>query len=838
MRQTCVQGTGCATRELGGLADQSRSVIYSLKSVVARNTAVPVYSVPRWSPAEVKEFVSETLGPDAAEANQLEKLQRVSAGLPLLIRYLVADVSSVGSSTTLMQIELRLFRGWSALARELSTYVALSDRPLRLQDLLELTGRPSQDLELLTLGLHEAAVLVAENERGYRTAHEHFAATISEDLASQPQRLTFFATRLADHFEKNGLFASAFLLYDGIGHHRARALSRRAAFDAQMNGDLRRLRPILSARLDMARDAGVDRGVVEALVALSQCLDWHGEVAEATNTMDEARNLAAKDDSLTTYVEEYRLTRLSSRIPNDENISQLVAVREGYLADGEEWAASRCALHLGVAAIHADDQPAAAEYARLALDGFVATGDLYGASLARKNLASALLLMPEREDEGEVLLAEILSAEDNSSLRWRGWECNILCSRHRRAGDYDRAEKLAQEAIEIGEELGDPHLVAINTQNLGNVHRDRGDPDLALSHYDRAASLAAESGDVVVDAHASVLGAEIVLELGRHSEAQLRAQHAIGLLKPASKATHYRSRAHEVFGDALNGQGKRVLAAHQYLLAASLDSEDGQEATVERISYLRRVAFQLLAKHDSPATYFEEVYGALGIKPPKDNTLLSSALSAMVPIISASSLRDAASCAGIHSHIMFKPRSTDLARRCIHLAKSRILEALENGDLEKRRGLLGLIGLIANSPADVINDEVLIEIGDGVTAAVDGFSFRPDNTGGGQWGIRLDLRAPVLISIVQLSDEPAIFQVATILGLFLKGFENRIGELFLADMVPPVGELDICMQPNSILEPLRRFCTRSRHPQRFSRCGRRAGSGRRQPERDDHRDLS
>jgi len=90
----------------------------------------------------------------------------------------------------------------------------------------------------------------------------------------------------------------------------------------------------------------------------------------------------------------------------------------------------------------------------------------------------------ERADSHLVTALESVGPEAQSSLRAR-----ILVDRSaiaHRAGDPDRAERLARDALTVAEVAADPAAVARAEDLLGIIFRSRGDLDAAMGHLERA----------------------------------------------------------------------------------------------------------------------------------------------------------------------------------------------------------------------------------------------------------------------------------------------------------------------------------------------------------------
>lgn len=148
-------------------------------------------------------------------------------------------------------------------------------------------------------------------------------------------------------------------------------------------------------------------------------------------------------------------------------------------------------------------------------------GDSYSISLARRNLATALSAATGREEKLERLLKEFREPQNiGRGQRERAWLCNVMVRRFRRAKRLPEAMEYAKEAIQIGAELGDGSVVAMNHLNLGNVYRDEGKLKEALREYQESSNRAKVLGDLELEAMATRLSSAVHLDLGDRPNAQ------------------------------------------------------------------------------------------------------------------------------------------------------------------------------------------------------------------------------------------------------------------------------------------------------------------------------
>ncbi len=141
------------------------------------------------------------------------------------------------------------------------------------------------------------------------------------------------------------------------------------------------------------------------------------------------------------------------------------------------------------------------------------------------NTLGGIELETRNLDAAEAALTEAASlANDDPGLLARisqnlGIVANIR-------GNHAAAEGYYRRSLVAYESLADARGSAIARHNLGMVAADRGDHLEALAHFEASASLAHTSGDEHLGALCRVNYAEVLLTLGRGSEARRAAEHA------------------------------------------------------------------------------------------------------------------------------------------------------------------------------------------------------------------------------------------------------------------------------------------------------------------------
>ncbi|MEO3793522.1 BTAD domain-containing putative transcriptional regulator [Nonomuraea sp. B10E15] len=96
---------------------------------------------------------------------------------------------------------------------------------------------------------------------------------------------------------------------------------------------------------------------------------------------------------------------------------------------------------------------------------------------------------------------------------------------------YSEAQPLLLQAIDIFEQIGEPHGTALALRNLALSQRVRGDLDAALERYRQALRLLEEVGDRAAEGHVLVSIAVIHLEEGRLGEAEPLLDQALEIFR-------------------------------------------------------------------------------------------------------------------------------------------------------------------------------------------------------------------------------------------------------------------------------------------------------------------
>jgi len=720
----------------------------------------------------------------APSATQVRQLAVASQGLPLYLRYLRFAEELELSATSLSVLELRRWRELSGLAQDVIVYVALSDVPLSLADLIALTQTDESDKRDLLAATAEAGALVVETDVGVLPAHEHVRETIRAHCAESPVRHSYYAGRVAAQLQSIGEYTATFMVLDRSGSAEAARWSAQAAAQASREGDLRNLRHVLERRVSY-RDVQADRPSLAAtLMALAQAEDMAGDYAAAALHWQQAEALAA--EAAVHLIPEIRLEQLTRRAlksTTPEQIAELTALRDEQVAGGDLWMAARVALDLSVIQLRGTHAADAAENARMAEKGFAEAGDEHGVRLAKRNLASALTISDS--PEGEALVAEIAREETvDGTARTRAWLCNVMCRSMRRRGDPKGAQALAEEAVEIGKRLGDPFVTSTNSINVGNCLRDQNLLDEALAAYDSAGREAQKIQARSIDASAAWHAADILNRQELFARALQYAEYAIGLTTGTSFNEDL-SHGHGEKAYALHGLDRKSEAASEYLKAAMALSVLSDR---ERRAWLLSLAARLWYDLDDRDQYLREfsvAYDSVADGP------AAAALALLSKLADEVTTNHLLRVFGIHFRFMLNEVPDPVARRFFRLSIKRLLGQPDKREGRSEKRVLPLIPLLAALPGKALTLPLMIEFGDAVNDALAQVSFRPRNDLAALYVTRLGLGSGVIMSFEQIDDRPETAAVTALLAMFFLGFQERISEEIFGAAPPVRSELHL-----------------------------------------------
>jgi tetratricopeptide (TPR) repeat protein len=467
--------------------------------VVSSRSALDVpshrrFDLPPLSSQEVSSWLA--VFRDRGSAGDQASVVPSSGGNPLYLRFMA--LGEVGAADlSLAELELRAIQRLSARAREITFYLALTSRACSLGDLHALLGSEGGPEETARY-LSDASGVTKEVRGRVLLVHEHLRATLLRYLHDSPPRLAFFASRLGKHLEESGRHLAAFHVYlEAKDEYHIEGVLERAANEASMMGGGAPAVPVYRRQAERATQSRAFEKELYARLSLAFALKQTGARDEARAALADAKHVAGR---LTDARHQLRIVEMEAildlnDLPRPRRVAQLVGLRDSYIASGDGFNAARVGTLLTAEHISAGDYRQAEQVSREVLRSFEELGDEYGIRISRLNLAAALSGIDGNEEEAAAI-AQVLEGELDPEKypRERAVLCNYLTRYYREAGDTVRAAEFAAEAIQIGEQLGDRHVVAINRTTLGNVRRDEGLLDVALAEYQAAAKVASTAG--------------------------------------------------------------------------------------------------------------------------------------------------------------------------------------------------------------------------------------------------------------------------------------------------------------------------------------------------------
>ena len=755
------------------------SILFVLRP--AGETPFHCFRVPLLVSEEIAVAWKARFGTTPSDA-QVAQLGKLSQGIPLYLRYVKSPEEIEVADPTLPVLELKRWRELSSRAQDLVSYVALSDVPTSLEDLLWLTQVEPEATTNVVAAAAEAGSLLVETSAGWLPAHSHLQETLRAHLLTTPVRHSYYATRLAGRLNRLGEHAVAYLVLDRAGSPDAAIWSAKAAARAARDGDLKTLRYVLEKRVAYIEIQADKPILASTLMALAQAADMGGDPLAATTYWQRAEGVAAESaPDLVDQIRLEQLTRNALKSATPQQIADLEALRDKQLASGDRWMAARVAFDLSVIYLHSGRELEAAANARIALREFVEVGDEYGARLAKRNVAAALI--GSDDPEGEALLAEISREERPGSLRNRAWLCNVMSRSLRRRGDPKGAQSLAEEAVDIGKRLGDPFVVATNSINAGNCLRDQGLLAEALTAYESAGKEAQRIQARSIDASAAWHAADILNRQGQFDRAIQYADYTIGLTAGTAYEDEL-SNGYEEKGYALRCLQNRTEAARQYLKAAMAVSTGSDR---ERRATLLATAARLWYELEDRENYFHEfgtAFGCLGDGP------VATELALLPKLADEVSTNHLLNVLGIHFRFIFRNIWDPVARRFFRLAIEKLLGP-DRTEVSTSAHVLPLIPLLAAVPGNALTLPLMTEFGDAVHDRLGLVSVRPRDNMAAVYVAKLDVGRRVIMSFEQIDDRPETAAVTALLAMFFLGFQGPLREEIFGGASPVRSDLHL-----------------------------------------------
>ena len=762
--------------------------------VSARQTlAVPPaqrFRVPALDAHEIESWVGVLRGVEPG-ADELQRVVDQSGGNPLYLRF-YARGERREEELSLQQLEIEAFEALSPRARELVSYLSLANVPLAVDDLVTLLGADHDGVESVVKLFHEASAFVQETARGVSLVHEHPRHTLVGHLHDSPTRLSFFAIQLGAYLARREDYVRAFLVLDEASERRrAGALLARATHQVVLRGGGTPAIPILQRRIEQTKSGGhVDEELVCRL-HLAQVLSQVGHQGRARQQLEEARALSRSmgDPIAELGVREAELALNLSPMSAQARVSAVESLRDSYSKHGDDFHAARTATFLAAAHILAGGYAAAEAVSREALEYFTDTGDTYGQRVARVNLLAALSGIEGRMAEAELLAEKLESELDPSQQpRERAVVCNVMTRRFRRSGNPQLARRFAKEAIQIGKNLGDHHLVAINSVNLGNVERDQGSLEEALEEYRRADLAAVSGGRADDEAVANHLIASVLNELGNYSLAAVHAQHSVGRARSAQN-TLTAARAYEELAIAHAGQREVHAAIDAYGTAVSLVEHDRTNEAWR----LRLVceALVLAAKAERGELSVRVLTNAF-LQNGQSGDLhrgseLLRLLYAVLPRMARSTSRKSLlTVVALCMSGVLVNTPPPIERRIVMQSVEALLAA--SHELPRESLLLTLAAILLASDWDSFSMGDLVDIAENTAEIDPHLHFKPQPNGAAHWTVRVGTNPGVLVTVEQLDGNSRTSAVAFVVVCLFTALGDQICSDVIGTAQPPRAE--------------------------------------------------
>jgi tetratricopeptide (TPR) repeat protein len=722
----------------------------------------------------------------APHANtDISELKEKSAGNPLYVRYFVT--SGYTYLDSLERYELRAFSQLSSRARELCSFVALAPTVLGILDLTKLLAVDSVE-DVVSLSQDSAGMLVATS-LGYRIFHDHIRDTIIASLRKEPSRRSYYGGRLADYYANRHQFLEAFELLEEARSDLADRYVARAAFDAQLRGDVKRTRKALNRQLEIVRKSNAPADEARVLLSLSNVEDMAGAAEESRAMLERASIIADRlgDADLFGFVQERQVILEARHLGGRADAMQrLEALRDAVAGnDDEAWNAGRLSLELSAIWIHNGNADAGGREASRALELFRQTQDKYGQHLAERNLASAYSASSDqvlRARGAELLLRIEREHAYQDNPRNKAWALNLRTRKARTEGRPEVAVSLATEAIGIAEALGDANIIIVNRINLGNALMDLAKPEEALKSYQMAAEMASNASSARTEAHATRLMASALRALGKLADAQVTAVRARDRAT-ACGASYIVAEANDELGDVLRAMGKLYASANAYLSGARALHND--ETAAQYFSALSFYGTALLSEEREwrdLGRWIDELFESQEAIRNRRSDLSSFEIDVLRSLAVARRVRPefALGCAAAICRSMFRAASPRLQAAAVLMAARQLLRPSPSADLNKT-AILAIACMLTFVEPRVFSQANLLEIAELLEKADPKIHFRPMDDGAAYWLMRLKWGAPILCCIRQLDDRPDIFIATWLIVAILSCFEDELTREIMPD---------------------------------------------------------
>ncbi|WP_321477204.1 hypothetical protein [uncultured Paludibaculum sp.] len=789
-------------RAIGGTSSLKR-IIYSIRYSELVNGHSQV-SVPPFERREIEALLKEE--ERSFDSTTLDQLLNVSNGNPLLLRYCI-DGGAGDYSQGLREFETAQWHSLPPRSKEVVSYIAISQAKLSLDDLLLLVGKQQVGPEDLGNELRNASWFLSEDEYGFSLRHDHQRETVLVVLNGSPQKRAYYARRVARVLQRRGDYVSAFYALQYAGDLESLSVARAAVFDLSRKGDFRRLRNILARMVQAGRQSSDREDLVTSLLALSEVEQNLGNATNAVDLLAEAERLVLDFSlvHLALRVKELKVWRQATTSWSEESIEAIYGLRDEYRSRGDFWSCGRITLEITVLLLRSDRLVDAEAECRNAEAAFREVGDNYGISLARRNLATALSATTGREEELERLLQEFRASQNTDrGKRERAWLCNVMVRRSRQAKRFPEAIEYAKEAIQIGIELGDGSVVAMNHLNLGNVYRDEEKLEEAVREYQDSSNRAKALGDLELEAMATRLSSAVYLEMGHRPLAIQYALYAAGLLRGTVITSQFIN-CLEQLGDSYDHQTQKSEAAASYVEAAVAAKRNND---VDECWRLGEAALELLANRQHVGHYLSAIDQLCEVdeKETRDTRSLIERLHwRLRPLLSTLNEWSVIGVLGLHFRLVFEglpaPVAQFLFEDCAH-------QILSQSGTETWRKTFPLIPLLASLPEGALSLRDTAVLGSEIATSISSVHCKSRTDGAPHWVVGLGTHKPILCSITALDADVESALAIGVLVAFLKGFEQDIEDQIIRENAVLRREIQLFIgshrsMPRDVAESLR-----------------------------------
>lgn len=739
--------------------------------------------------------------------DEVARIVTLTQGNALLLRY-CAEYGGSAPESGLTAFETFKWNQMAARAQEIVAYLALSETRLTLEEVVSLSK--SGSVTTATSDVAEARWFLAEDRFGYGMRHHHQRETVLSILQSTPQKMNFYARRVAEVMSKKGDVVSAFLVLSRANDPSSADYGRPALFEVGRRGDWKQLLDIGTAMLVRAREEHDVSDTVVLLAQVAEAAQHVGDLSRSSELMSEATELAAGSgfEYLNRFVREAIVCRDAALWLTSASLDALRRLRDEYETSGKVWASARLSLDLSALLVRLDLWEDATKEARSAHAAFEKVGDDYGVDLALRNLATALSAIPAAHEDFSDIMRQIEGRRGSTdpSQRERAWLCNVLVRRFRVAKQFERAREYADEAIRIGTALGDQELVAINTMNLGNVYRDQGKLDDALRQYETASALASRVQKRESEAKCARLSSAVYLQKHQVELAIQCASFGCSVVRDTIAIGELMA-CYEQLGDSQFAARREKDAAESYLVGATFglrtaESDEAWDLAEQGLRWLatRRHLSEYVGWLDRllKCEYMTSDAGAW-----QQSEALFTRL---LDLIRAVNREHSVGLVVLHTHLMLDGLPTPVSHFLFERSARAICEEVDSAGVDAWRRLFPLLALLSAVPANAIGIQDMVSISEHLSEKTPSFYFSVRADGLPTWVFTLELAHPVICSITAIDNSAESAVVSLALMLFLKGFEAEIGSQVVGTAPATRQEVQIyVMSAENIPDSIKKF---------------------------------